>query len=482
MLDVTLFRNAHIGMKSDSFSQRAMTSFVEFLEKKLGVIVAYDRSRMPFCRDDLSDLFDIAETLRRNSIIATYDPPSQLPDEPHFHQWRAVGAKPRSHITGGMSVESAHAALTSALAEAVERHLWFDATDYFNAPTRTTFTEIMHRGRAINPERFAGYSQAQRDAQTKFSIKADSSFLWIRARSWTSDDTVWIPAQVVSGFHGSRCMQRIENEPILLASITNGLATGPTREFAVLNGALELIERDAFMVTWLNQLSPPTLDLDALAAKRPTLATLLERIRRYRLEAHMVRLPTDAPAHAVCAVVKDASTVGPSIVLGLKAHRDLGQAAEGALMEALRMRQNVRNQRIRTPLDPRKDPKTLVHTERTLYWAESGRHKQLAFLTAGKRESLPSEPWENDSLEEHLARIIAWCNSRNYEFASVDLGRSKQNVSPWHVYLSIIPELQPMHQNEKFIYLGGNRLTSIPTQFGYAPRREPFADEPHPFA
>src|SRR3989344_5490054 len=190
MLDVTLFRNAHIGMKSDSFSQRAMTSFVEFLEKKLGVIVAYDRSRMPFCRDDLSDLFDIAETLRRNSIIATYDPPSQLPDEPHFHQWRAVGAKPRSHITGGMSVESAHAALTSALAEAVERHLWFDATDYFNAPTRTTFTEIMHRGRAINPERFAGYSQAQRDAQTKFSIKADSSFLWILARSWTSDDTV----------------------------------------------------------------------------------------------------------------------------------------------------------------------------------------------------------------------------------------------------------------------------------------------------
>ena len=85
-------------------------------------------------------------------------------------------------------------------------------------------------------------------------------------------------------------------------------------------------------------------------------------------------------------------------------------------------------------------------------------------------------------MEGHLARIVAWCNSRNYEFASVDLGCSKHNVSPWHVYLSIIPELQPMHQNEKFIYLGGDRLTSIPTQFGYAPRREPFADEPHPFA
>jgi ribosomal protein S12 methylthiotransferase accessory factor len=482
MFDAIPFRNARIGNKPDSFSHRAITSFVEFLEKKLGVIVAYDRSRIPFGRDDLSTLFDIAETLRRNSIIATYDPPSQLPDEPRFHQWRVIGSKPRSHITGGMSVESTHAALISALAEAVERHLWFDTIDYFHTPTRATYTEIMRRGRAIDPERFAGYSQAQRDAQTKFSITTDSSFLWIRAHSWASDDTVWVPAQVVSGFHGSRCMRRVENEPILLASITNGLATGPTREFAILNGVLELIERDAFMITWLNQISPPVLDLDAIAATQETLSTLLERIRRYRLEAHVVHLPTDAPAYAVCAVIRDSSTIGPSIVLGLKAHRNLARAAEGALLEALRMRQNIRNQRIRTPLDPHKDPGTVEHTERALYWAEGDRHKRLAFLTAGKREALRAEPWENDAMEEHLIRIISWCNSHNYEFASVDLGCSKRNVSPWHVYLSVIPELQPMHQNEKYIYLGGKRLTSVPAQFGYVPRHKPFADEPHPFA
>ncbi|MRB61796.1 bacteriocin biosynthesis protein SagD, partial [Bacillus thuringiensis] len=39
-----------------------------------------------------------------------------------------------------------------------------------------------------------------------------------------------------------------------------GLATGSTRLQAVENAALECIERDAIVITWLNQLSVPLID------------------------------------------------------------------------------------------------------------------------------------------------------------------------------------------------------------------------------
>ncbi len=94
----------------------------------------------------------------------------------------------------------------------------------------------------------------------------------------------------------------------------------------------------------------------------------------------------------------------------------------------------------------------------------------------------PREAWERDSEKEHLARIIEWCRANDYEFASVDLGASRANVSPWHIRMVVIPELQPIHQNEKLPCLGGERLKSVPAKLGCIPRAVPFTEEPHPFA
>ena len=48
--------------------------------------------------------------------------------------------------------------------------------------------------------------------------------------------------------------------PHIRDSISTGLATGSTRLQAVENAALECIERDAIVITWLNQLSVPLID------------------------------------------------------------------------------------------------------------------------------------------------------------------------------------------------------------------------------
>ena len=119
-----------------------------------------------------------------------------------------------------------------------------------------------------------------------------------KAKSLTKKDNVWLPAQTVSPTREAQNFVRQGFEPHLRRVITTGLATHPSREEALLSGALEVIERDAFMVMWLNHLTLPRVDLDELSFRSPTLKLLLERCKRYRLKPHVVRMITDAPAYA----------------------------------------------------------------------------------------------------------------------------------------------------------------------------------------
>jgi len=477
MFDVVPFKKIWGELHGNSGITASIESFVRFMEKRLGASFVYDASRIPFGRSDLVELFEIAEKLRAAGVIRTYLKTYGFPDEPRLYQWHATCATPNRHIAGGVSIEDDRAALTATLAESLERYVWLEMTDYFEEPRRATAGEALTNGNTLDPERFAGYSNAQRRAHKRFTLSKQAAYLWTRGYSWTSKRPVWVPAQVVSGKYGGSnfCGQAVE--PIIIAPITTGLATGPTREFALLNGALEVIERDAFMITWLNQLTPHRFNITALRAESKNLDWLLAACSRYRLRVDALRLPTDAPTYAVCAVVHDESGAAPSVTVGLKAHRNSARAIEGALLEALRMRQNVR---LRPPFGDQPKEK-IVHLERTSYWAEGERYKDLAFLTKGEIRSF-EERWEKDTEREHLQRIIDWCRSRTYEFASVALTRSKKNVTSWHIEMVVIPELIPMHLNERFPYTNGARLKTVPKQFGFAALPEAYLERPHPFA
>ena len=465
----------------ESFWSAAAIQFVEFLEHRFGGRFLYDEARIPFGRLELVDLFELGAKLRSAGIIHNISPTMAPPDEPPFFQWHVECATADKHTAGGMALLSDRDALLPALAEAVERFLWITQTDFFISPHTDTAAGIETRGAAILPQRFVGWSEHQRREDPRLILRPEAQYLWIQGHSHIKRADVWVPAQIISGHHGVKATHS-GREPMILQPITTGLATGPTREFALLNGALEILERDAFMITWLNQLTPPRVDIEALMKTNEALTQLMQKCARYRLTVSAVIMPTDAPAHAVCAVVRDDSGERPNVTIGLKAHRSLAAAVTGACLEALRIRQTVRFRDRNTPLDPKKPGQHIIHLERAQYWGAPGSADKLAFLTKGPIAEVATAPWESDTIEEHWQRILDWCRVEGYECASVDVGRSPHNVSPWKIEMVVMPDMQPMHQTEKLIYLGGERLTSIPKKFGYAPRSEPYAAEPHPFA
>lgn len=453
---------------------QSISTFISFIENRLGGHFFYDVEQIPYGRTDIVDLFDLALLLESRGVIKNFSKRPDVPDEPRMRVWAAEYVTKSAETAGGLSGNDDRAALTATLAEALERHLWHEAEDYFRAPFKATAAAAARRN-VLSPSRFVGFSDEQRQADKKISLSDSAEYLWIRGHSWISNAPIYIPAQIVSA-----CHMREGGEPIIRNPITTGLATWPTREGAILSGALEVIERDAFMIMWLNQLVLPRIAWTELRHLNSSLDALLRTCARYRLEVRLLSLITDAPASIACVVVLDRSSVGPPLTIGLKASVSLSQAAEGALLEALRARRLVRERKVEDVAGMK--PKHIGHFDRLPYWSEKSRHARLAALFSGTElPSPPSAPWERDSREKHLQRIIDWCRTVGYELVSVNLGRSRKNPTPWKVEMVVMPDLQPMHLSERYQYLDGSRLQAIPQMFGYAARTAPFFEEPHPF-
>jgi ribosomal protein S12 methylthiotransferase accessory factor len=382
---------------------------------------------------------------------------------------------------GGGSVDDQYLAFTKVLAESVERSIWFTYSNY--SYLSATIVDIEKKENFLHPKNFASYNDLQRKEHPRLEIKPSDPFRWVRGYSWTKEASSWIPAQIISGQKDFRAFSFSSKEPAIRASITTGLATHPIRTSALLAGALEIIERDAYMITWLNQLSLPRIDLTELSSRNESLSKLLKVCRRYQFQPHAIRLLTDAPTHAICVMLEDLSEALPRFSVGLKAHQNPAIAVEGAILEALRMHQTTRKKKLfaKNDWDPRTKAADITHYNRLMYWSEEGRSDRLKFMINGDISLLKKEDWDEDSDEEHFRRIVNWCKEKNYELASVNLNAAPANIPKWNIEFVVIPELQPIYFNEKLPQIGGKRLQDVPKQFGYHSRNPYYNDDPHPF-
>ena len=451
--------------------------FVELIERKLGAKVIFDLQNIPFGRYDLADPLQIAYLFKKEGILEWFGYVDPLPDEPPFRLWKGSHGKEAGKQVGGGSLTDDRAALFAVLGEALERYLWRTQQDYFVKSVHTTSEEIARKGAFIDPRRFSGFSSEQRGGNPEWKLNEDSSFLWIQGVSLITSKKTYVPAQTAS----AAISPRHEREPTIRMQTTVGLATWPTLAEARLKGALEVIERDAYMIMWLNQLTLPRIALAPLRSEHPAIDMLLKRCEQYRLKVHAIRMLTDAPTHAICVVLEDESWHAPRFAFGLKAHRSLPRAIEGAALEALRARRSYRKHfQNGGTWDPNTPVEKIGHRERTYYWGHGDNAKQLEFLIEGEEKETSAE-WENDTPEQHLQRIIDWCKKSQYECVSVSLGKSAKNPTPWSVEMVVMPDLQATYLRESLQHLGGTRLKSIPEKFGYTSRPEPHTDTPHPY-
>jgi ribosomal protein S12 methylthiotransferase accessory factor len=250
---------------------------------------------------------------------------------------------------------------------------------------------------------------------------------------------------------------------------------------------MELIEREAVMITHLNKISPPQYDLESLSRDKD-IKEVLERFTRYNLEVYIFNLPTDFPVFVTAAVVVDRTGVGPALTFGASADFEIKEGVLDALAEnvSLRFARHKINNEI-------KDQDDLTQSGRVIYWFKQENFSKMDFLFQGKKIKLDIDKDRKIFFGENKKDVHKDRKEALRKLAILKKGFIKNNchlywletTSPETMKLGIrtayafSPELQPLHLHETIPYLGGARLKSVPDKLGYKSAKEP-NHYPHP--
>ena len=348
-------------------------------------------------------------------------------------------------------------ARASALAESLERY----STEYTGSEFRTVGTYRDLAADAIHPNAVMGYSERQyrdRDAWNALGshfnavpvpLDPDVAIPWTPVWSLTEEREKLLPTQFLY-FSGPTFSPG--PMPRCCRACSNGNAAGNNLEEAVLQGFMELVERDATAIWWYNRLRKPGVDLASFGQSYFTELTAHYEGLGRELWALDLTHDLGIPVFAALACRKDdrkqvlfglGCSLDPSVAL-LRAFAELNQFVVGLGPEA------------HAPLGD----------EETLRWLASATPEAHPYLAPDPRVPCKRlEDFTNASSGDLLADI-QYCKglveAKGMEMLVLDLTRADAGMP---VVKVIVPGLRHFWAR----YAPG-RLYEVPVAMGWLPQ------------
>jgi len=419
----------------------------------------------------------LVSILKEKEIIENFFRFSNFSDEPKLFIYGAKVKSP-SHfsIYGSGASLNKEKAVWSSIGEAVERYCLahYKKSDFL----KTSYNKL--KNSAFNPNNIVAFSVDQKKQENfqLFNFDENSLFYWVKGYSLTRERSVYVPAQL------SYFWKYEDNEPIIRYYVTTGASSSqqPLKE-AIYRGICETIERDAFMIFYLNRLPPPRMNLAVI--KDDDIQKILANFERYNLELHLLEITTDIPVPVFLAAIIDRTGIGPAVVIGAKASLDVKEGALGAIEEAWSSRINIRKQMAShleffgpTP------PPVIGREDRLLFWARQEMITKIDFFLRGKtKNQLPDQlEISTDTIDRKIDWLVTKIKEKGEEIIYVDISSAEIKRIGFSAVQVIIPGLQPLYLDERYPYLGGKRLRDVPVILGYKDKPdENFNPIPHPF-
>ncbi|MGW5558079.1 TOMM precursor leader peptide-binding protein [Micromonospora sp. NPDC003944] len=339
---------------------------------------------------------------------------------------------------------------------------------------------------ALDPRSCGEYSaQTYRTDPMVEPFDPDRPIPWVWGYSLRDDRPVLVPARLTYYASG----QAADN---FVYESSNGCAIGSCLEEAILFGLLELIERDAFLLTWYGNLEVTEIDLDS--CRSPAVRAMVDRaaFRGYDVHAFDSRVDLAVPVVTGLAVRRDGGAGALSFAAG--ASLDAETAVEGALSEVLTYIPHLSRQ-----VDERRDELDAMADDYTLC-ANLGDHPQLFGLprmTEHARSYLapaghlpiqdirpPGDPDSRDLLLD-LRTCQRELERAGFDVIVVDQTTPEQRRMGLHTVSTIVPGLLPIDfgwARQRALQMP--RLRSAPRRAGL--RASDLTDHdlrrvPHPF-
>ncbi len=320
-------------------------------------------------------------------------------------------------------------AYDKAIAEAFERHACAQPSGLH----RARFRDL---NRAVAPPEIAAYSATQyarRDfPYVRFQPGRDVP--WKRATDFFSGNEVFVPADCV---YFSGALARMGFRRMHTSASTSGTAAYPAFEGALVRAILELLERDAFMVTWIRRRATAEIDPRSLP---PSIVRRLRALESAGLRVTVKDLSLDT---VPVACVFAQNPAWHFTCIGTTA----GFQAEDAIERALAEVEGIVLARLQREDIPAMAPSRVRSpADHTWLYAQRPHFRRADFLgaPAGKIRMSAMAPRG----PKNARQLYAGIRDLGMRIAWVDITPKRaalaQGRTPLHVVRAIVPGLVPV--------------------------------------
>ena len=437
----------------------------------------------------LTDALRAAKKLisKRTGIISTVEFDDLASSEPSVYLARSTPSNSlalngmETMNYGDASSIDPKRAIMKAVGESIERYCpaHFKYEDFVLAAYNDLDCEAVH------PSDFALFSEKQyAEPDFPFSrLTASTPLRWVSAYSMSQDQPVMVPASFVYIPYFSDPLY----EPLTHNPISTGLACGSNLAPAICKSILEVIERDAFMIMWQNQLPCSRIDLSTVSD--PFNQSILNELDALPVECQVYRIPSDIEVPVILVLLRGTSGHRPYTAIGISADLDPNKALMLGLEEVCLTWVGIkRYSQAKSDYKPATDYKnvnTLIH-HALAHAVDSELGKSLEFLNSSdpKISLQDIKNIHDESMVNNIRSLVDKLKEKNLNVIVKDLTTVDVDEAGFKVIRVVVPGMQPLDVNFARRYLGGTRLYQVPCQMGL--KSQPLAEEelnpyPHMF-
>jgi ribosomal protein S12 methylthiotransferase accessory factor len=350
-------------------------------------------------------------------------------------------------------------AKASALGEAIERY----SGVYQGYEIRKTATYKELGDGAIHPNRCTNYSEEQYRTRQEWNENCKSSFQrvaepfeedvaieWTPVWSLTNETWKYVPTAYC--YYGYRDLPKQ-----YFWADSNGAAAGNTKEEAILQGFMELVERDSVSMWWYNRIRRPGVDLDSF--DEPYFQKIRDYYRSINREIWVLDLASDFGIPTFAGVSRRTDSEIEDIIYGFGAHFDPKIAIGRALTEV--------NQCLPAVISRQDDGSTkyIYDDDLAIDWWKRGKAEEQSYVLPAEGELKARSDYPKlatDDIKDDVLKCADIAKSLGLETLVLDQTRPDIGLNVVKVF---IPETRIFWKR-----WGPGRLYDVPVKLGWLPK------------
>lgn len=361
--------------------------------------------------------------------------------------------------------------LLGTIGETVERY----APAFYDVKERI-FSSYKDLGKnAIHPSEYALFHDKQHE-DSRFGIKKfdeNVEVSWFPTHDLTSGETVYCPGQFIF-------LPFTMDKNWINSNTSTGLSAHTNYYKALLGGLYEVIERDSFVMTWMQSIVPPKIIIDQ------KIQDYLDSYFPKHYQWHFFDVTYDLEVPTVFGFCFGETEYGEFVAVGSSTRSTMGDALKKVIQEIGQaipyFRYLLGEKKDWQPSDDFNEIRdfeqhSIFYLKRKDLW-----HVFDKWIDAEQNRKIDFHESQQNTPQEEIKRIVKILKDKNYNVLVKDLTTPDIRQIGFYSVKVFVPQLLQMAGIYPFYFSGGKRLYEVPAKLGYvANDYDNLNKYPHPF-